>query len=51
MDDKEKCKPDNTLLYMDLDRNFSLLMERLRKLEIRISLLEKQIKDKLKDGI
>jgi chaperonin cofactor prefoldin len=45
MDDKEKCKPDNTLLYMDLNRNFSILMERLRQLEIRINLLEKQMKE------
>ena len=39
-------KPDNTLLYIDLNRNFSILMERLRQLEIRINLLEKN-----KDGV
>jgi hypothetical protein len=39
-------KPDNTLLYIDLDRNFSILMERLRQLEVRVKLLEKN-----KDGI
>jgi hypothetical protein len=41
-----KDKPDNTLLYIDLDRNFAILMERIRQLEIRINLLEKN-----KDGI
>jgi len=44
-----KDKPDNTLLYIDLNRNFSILMERLRQLEIKINLLEKQIKE-LKNG-
>jgi hypothetical protein len=39
-------KPDNAVLYIDLDRNFSILMERLRQLEIRINLLEKN-----KDGV
>jgi len=39
-------KPDNAVLYIDLDRNFSILLERLRQLEIRINLLEKN-----KDGI
>ncbi len=39
-------KPDNTLLYIDLDRNFSILMERLRQLEVRVKLLEKN-----KDGV
>jgi hypothetical protein len=39
-------KPDNAVLYIDLNRNFSILMERLRQLEIRINLLEKN-----KDGI
>jgi len=38
-------KPDNAVLYIDLDRNFSILMERLRQLEIRINLLEKQMKE------
>jgi len=38
-------KPDNAVLYIDLDRNFSMLMERLRQLEIRINLLEKQMKE------
>ena len=41
-----KDKPDNTLLYIDLNRNFSILMERLRQLEVRVKLLEKN-----KDGI
>ena len=40
-----KDKPDNAVLYIDLDRNFSILMERLRQLEIRINLLEKQMKE------
>lgn len=39
-------KPDNTILYIDLDRNFSILMERIRQLEVRVKLLEKK-----KDGI
>jgi hypothetical protein len=39
-------KPDNTLLYIDLDRNFAILLERIRQLEIRVKLLEKN-----KDGI
>jgi len=39
-------KPDNAVLYIDLNRNFSILMERLRQLEIRINLLEKN-----KDGV
>jgi vacuolar-type H+-ATPase subunit D/Vma8 len=39
-------KPDNTLLYIDLDRNFAILLERIRQLEIRINLLEKN-----KDGV
>lgn len=38
-------KPDNAVLYIDLDRNFSILMERIRQLEIRINLLEKQMKE------
>ena len=38
-------KPDNAVLYIDLNRNFSILMERLRQLEIRINLSEKQIKE------
>jgi hypothetical protein len=38
-------KPDNAVLHIDLDRNFSILMERLRQLEIRINLLEKQMKE------
>ena len=38
-------KPDNAVLYIDLNRNFSILMERLRQLEIRINLLEKQMKE------
>jgi vacuolar-type H+-ATPase subunit D/Vma8 len=41
-----KDKPDNTLLYIDLDRNFAILLERIRQLEIRINLLEKN-----KDGV
>jgi len=41
-----KDKPDNTLLYIDLNRNFSILMERLRQLEVRVKLLEKN-----KDGV
>jgi len=45
MDNKEKYKPDNSVLYIDLNRNFSILMERLRQLEIKINLLEKQIKE------
>jgi len=45
MDNKEKDKPDNSVLYIDLNRNFSILMERLRQLEIKINLLEKQIKE------
>jgi hypothetical protein len=45
MDNKEKDKPDNSVLYIDLDRNFSILMERIRQLEIKINLLEKQIKE------
>jgi hypothetical protein len=45
MDNKEKDKPDNAVLYIDLNRNFSILMERLRQLEIRINLLEKQMKE------
>jgi hypothetical protein len=40
-----KDKPDNAVLYIDLNRNFSILMERLRQLEIRINLLEKQMKE------
>lgn len=39
-------KPDNTILYIDLDRNFSILMEKIRQLEVRVKLLEKK-----KDGI
>ena len=39
-------KPDNTILYIDLDRNFAILMERSRQLEVRVKLLEKK-----KDGI
>ena len=39
-------KPDNAVLYIDLNRNFSILMERLRQLEISINLLEKN-----KDGV
>jgi len=39
-------KPDNTLLYIDLNRNFAILLERIRQLEIRINLLEKN-----KDGV
>jgi hypothetical protein len=39
-------KSDNTLLYIDLDRNFAILLERIRQLEIRINLLEKN-----KDGV
>lgn len=38
-------KPDNTILYIDLDRNFAILMERLRQLEIRVKLLEKNKDD------
>lgn len=45
MDNKEKDKPDNSVLYIDLNRNFSILMERIRQLEIKINLLEKQIKE------
>jgi hypothetical protein len=45
MDNKEKYKPDNSVLYIDLNRNFSILMERIRQLEIKINLLEKQIKE------
>ena len=45
MDNKEKDKSDNAVLYIDLNRNFSILMERLRQLEIRINLSEKQIKE------
>ena len=41
-----KDEPDNTLLYIDLNRNFSILMERLRQLEVKVKLLEKN-----KDGV
>ncbi len=34
-------KPDNAVLYIDLNRNFAILMERLRQLEVRVKLLEK----------
>jgi hypothetical protein len=46
MDNKDKYKQDNTILYIDLNRNFAILMERLRQLEVRVKLLEKN-----KDGI
>ena len=39
-------KLDNAVLYIDLNRNFSILMERLRQLEVRVKLLEKN-----KDGV
>jgi hypothetical protein len=45
MDNKERYKQDNTILHIDLDRNFAILMERIRQLEIRINLLEKQMKE------
>lgn len=46
MDNKEKDKPDNAVLYIDLNRNFSILMKRLKQLEVRVKLLEKN-----KDGV
>ena len=39
-------KPDNAVLYIDLNKNFSILMKRLKQLEVRVKLLEKN-----KDGI
>ena len=45
MDNKEKDKPDNAVLYIDLNKNFSILMKRLKQLEVRVKLLEKQIKE------
>lgn len=45
MDNKDKYKQDNTILYIDLNRNFSILMERLRQLEVRVKLLEKNKDD------
>jgi hypothetical protein len=46
MDNKEKDKPDNAVLYIDLNKNFSILMKRLKQLEVRVKLLEKN-----KDGV
>ena len=39
-------KPDNAVLYIDLNKNFSILMKRLKQLEVRVKLLEKN-----KDGV
>jgi hypothetical protein len=38
-------KPDNAVLYIDLNKNFSILMKRLKQLEVRVKLLEKQMKE------
>ena len=38
-------KPDNAVLYIDLNKNFSILMKRLKQLEVRVKLLEKNKDD------
>lgn len=45
MDNKDKYKQDNTLLNMNLDHNFSLILEKVRALEVRVNLLEKRLKE------
>lgn len=45
MENKNKYKQDNSILHSDLNYNFSLVLEQIRQLEVRVNLLEKRIKE------